>query len=191
MPHYADCGSLCWYTRGLVLVWHLNTMMVGLHENPFLIAENLCGESTGHVILLHKVGETYLLLCTFYESEQTVDPSIHIHFRLRCCQCHILWGWYNRIWALHTVTHLVLKLKYSGMIRSMPWVLMPWRHQVLPGHQQPWYWLWRINRSLSFMRMNLKYLHHINVKKCFNMHIYISMFSNIMSVWQELLLHMT
>ena len=26
-----------------------------------------------------------------------MNPSIHIHFRLRCCPCPILWGWQNNL----------------------------------------------------------------------------------------------
>ena len=40
---------------------------------------------------------------------------------------------------------------YNGKTRSKPWLLMP---QLLasPGYLQPCYWLWRINRSLSFIK---------------------------------------
>ena len=33
-----------------------------------------------------------------------------------------------------------------------------------PGHQQPWYWLYRICRSWSYLRKDFKYLFHINVE---------------------------
>ena len=34
----------------------------------------------------------------------------------------------------------------------MPWLL------ASPGHQQPWYWLCRIGRSLSYSRRNFNYI---------------------------------
>ena len=38
--------------------------------------------------------------------------------------------------------------EYSRRTCSISWLLMPWQI-VLPGHQQPWYWLSRINQSLN------------------------------------------
>ena len=38
---------------------------------------------------------------------------------------------------------LTLKPDQCGLTRSIPWFLMPW-FLVSPGHQQPWYWLYRI-----------------------------------------------
>ena len=52
--------------------------------------------------------------------------------------------------SLNVLTLLVLKLGHSGRSRSIPWLLMPWL-LVSPGHQQPWHWPCRINRSLSSM----------------------------------------
>ena len=53
--------------------------------------------------------------------------------------------------TLRELILLVLKLEYSGITRSIPWLLMPWL-QKEPGHQQPWYWIFRINGSLASMR---------------------------------------
>ena len=52
---------------------------------------------------------------------------------------------------------------YLGLTRSISWLLMPWL-LTLPGHQQPWYWLYRICRSLSYLRKDFKYLCPINVE---------------------------
>ena len=41
-----------------------------------------------------------------------------------------------------------------GSTRSIAWLLMPWL-LMSPGHQQPWYWLYRICRPFSYLR---KYL---------------------------------
>ena len=53
---------------------------------------------------------------------------------------------------------------YLGLTRSISWLLMPWL-LTLPGHQQSWYWLYRICRSFSCLRKDFKYLCHINVEK--------------------------
>ena len=53
---------------------------------------------------------------------------------------------------------------YLHLTRSILWLLMPWL-LTSPGHQQPWYWLYRICRSLSYLREDFKYLCHINVDK--------------------------
>ena len=49
-----------------------------------------------------------------------------------------------------------------GMIST--WLLMPWL-LASPGHQQPWYWLCRICRSLSYSRRNFNYLCLISVEE--------------------------
>ena len=46
---------------------------------------------------------------------------------------------------------------YLGLIRSISWLLMPWLLGS-PGHKQPWYWICRIGRSLSYSRRNFNYL---------------------------------
>ena len=43
---------------------------------------------------------------------------------------------------------LVLKPGYSEITRSISLLLIPWLH-ALPGHQQPWYLMYCINKSLS------------------------------------------
>ena len=43
---------------------------------------------------------------------------------------------------------LVLTQEYSGKTGSIPWLLMTWLF-ASPGHQQPRYWLCRINWFLS------------------------------------------
>ena len=40
-----------------------------------------------------------------------------------------------------------------GSIWSISWLQMPWL-LVSPGHQQPWFWICRINGSLYFMGKN-------------------------------------
>ena len=43
---------------------------------------------------------------------------------------------------------------YLGLTRSISWLLMPWL-LTSPGHQQPWYWLYRMCRSM--WRNDIKY----------------------------------
>ena len=45
--------------------------------------------------------------------------------------------------------------------RSLLWLLMPWL-LASSGHQHPWYWLQRINGSLSSARRDFSYLCHLN-----------------------------
>ena len=52
----------------------------------------------------------------------------------------------------------------SNLTRSISWLLMPWL-LTSPGHQQPWYWLCRIGRLLSYFRKAFNYLRRINVEK--------------------------
>ena len=53
---------------------------------------------------------------------------------------------------------------YLGLTRSISWLLMPWL-LTSPEHQQPWYWLCRIGRFLSYLWKNFNYLRRINVEK--------------------------
>ena len=61
--------------------------------------------------------------------------------------------------------------------------LMAWSHlcdpmaspglNELPVHQQPLYWIHRINRSFSSMQKASKYLHHLCVEKWYKLHIHV------------------
>ena len=44
------------------------------------------------------------------------------------------------------------------------WLLMPWV-LMSPGHQQPWYWSYRINKLLSSIRNDFNCLCHISSEK--------------------------
>ena len=61
---------------------------------------------------------------------------------------------------------------YIGLTRSISWLLMPWL-LTSPGHQQPWYWLYRICRPFSYLRKDFKYLCQINVEEWYKMQIYV------------------
>ena len=61
--------------------------------------------------------------------------------------------------------HLALNMRGAsqlGLTWSISLLLIPWRRKE-PGHQQPWYWLCRIGRSLSYSKRNFNYLCLINV----------------------------
>ena len=58
----------------------------------------------------------------------------------------------------------MLKQENSGRNNSILWVLMPWL-LAWPGHGQPWYWLYRMNGSLSFMRKNLNYFNTLRPRQ--------------------------
>ena len=61
---------------------------------------------------------------------------------------------------------------YLGLTRSISLLLMPWL-LASPGHQQPWYWLCRLDRSLSYLRKDFNDLCHINVEEWHKMYIYV------------------
>ena len=61
---------------------------------------------------------------------------------------------------------------YLGLTRSVSWLLMPWL-LTSPGHQQPWYWLYKMCRSFSYLRKDFKYLCHINVEEWHKIWIYV------------------
>ena len=63
----------------------------------------------------------------------------------------------------HALTLNVRGPSYLGLTRSISWLLMPWL-LTSPGHQQPWYWLYRICRSFPYLRKCFKYLCQINVE---------------------------
>ena len=65
---------------------------------------------------------------------------------------------------------------HLGLTRSISWLLMPWL-LTSPGHQQPWHWLHRICRCLSYLRKDFKYLCQINVEEWQKMQIYVYVLS--------------
>ena len=66
-----------------------------------------------------------------------------------------------------TTLHLTLNVREPslvGLTRSISWLLMPWL-LASPGHQQPWYCLCRIGRSLAYSMRNFNYLCLISVEE--------------------------
>ena len=81
----------------------------------------------------------------------------------------------------------IVAIEYSVVNRvtgSIPCLLKPWL-LASPGHQQPWYWICRINGPSYPTRNDFIYLHHLILKvdrKCKT----IFMFPKIYSAWQGL-----
>ena len=72
--------------------------------------------------------------------------------------------WSDQISFICGLTLNVQEPSYLGFISSIPWLLMPWL-LASPGHQQPWYWLYRIVRSLSYLRKDFNFLYHVIVEE--------------------------
>ena len=70
----------------------------------------------------------------------------------------------------------MLKLEYFGQTRAKLWLLIPW-FLASPEHQQPWYWLCRIARSVSPIRKNLNHMHQCweTIKKKCKFIFYVSL----------------
>ena len=86
----------------------------------------------------------------------------------------VYWGWSVSYfdWQLSILAFLMVKPEYLVRTRSIPWLLISCRCITMsvdtlatasPGHQQPWYWLCRINVSLSLESKNFSYLYAISV----------------------------
>ena len=95
------------------------------------------------------------------------------HKRYDCCEIHhnkthiITHDCFMYIyWKKYSYINNVWESSYLGLTRPISWLLMPCL-LASPGHQQPWYWLCRIGRSLSYWRKDFNCLCHVNVKKVF------------------------
>ena len=74
-------------------------------------------------------------------------------------QQQLVFLWMSRIWTTgygNSCWVELIKLEYSRMTRSIPSLLMTWL-LTSSGHQKPWYWLCRINRTLFSMRKDFNY----------------------------------
>ena len=72
------------------------------------------------------------------------NQSYNTYIVLGC----LLTKWLSKVFIILTL--LMLKAEYCVIIRSIPWLLIPWL-LVLPGHQQPWCWICGIDWSLPSM----------------------------------------
>ena len=93
---------------------------------------------------------------------------LHAYRTISCQQLYI-----NLIASVpYRLTLSVRGPSYLGLTRSISWLLMPWL-LTSPGHQQPWYWLYRICLSISYLRKCFKNLCQINVEEWHEMQIYV------------------
>ena len=80
------------------------------------------------------------------------DKSSWPRKEITACHFREVGKWINlhmTVWEWLTLN--VRGPSYLGLTRSISWLLMPW-HLTSPGHQQPWYWLYRMWRSFSYLR---------------------------------------
>ena len=62
----------------------------------------------------------------------------------------------HREWMVCILTLLMLEMEYSGLVGSVPYLLIPWLLKS-PEHQQAWYWLCRTD-NMYCCRVNCIYL---------------------------------
>ena len=79
------------------------------------------------------------------------------------------------------LTLTVQRPSYLGITWSISLLLMPWLLAWLE-HQQPWYWLCKIGKSVSYNRKDFNYLWHINVEALHKISIYIYVYLFVM-IW--------
>ena len=117
--------------------------------------------------------------------ENVFCEMLSISSRSRCIKLQPL-GYHNILLHVLVITLLrdcdylfkmygVLTLNVRGpsyldLTGSISWLLMSWL-LTSPGHQQPWYWLCKIGRFLSYLRKDFNYLRSINVEKWQNVNI--------------------
>ena len=66
--------------------------------------------------------------------------------------------------GLNVLTLSMGETELSWLTRSISGLLMPWL-LASPGHQQPWYWLCKIDKSWSYTRKDFNYLWHVSVEE--------------------------
>ena len=136
----------------------------------------------------------------------TDNKSTLVQVMARCCQAtsHYPSQCWLRSMSPYGITRphneLNLRLEYSRRYRSIPWLLMPWLLPS-PGHQQPWYWLCRINGSLSSTKKDFNKLCHLIDKQwwemCLCLHVssmYVSSIkfsTSMVNIYQETLVYHT
>ena len=100
-------------------------------------------------------------------------------------QSHILFT-LGIIYFIWSISLMLLITAYSGITRSMSWLLMPWL-LVLSGHQQPWYWINTMQACLATLRNDLKNLNIVICEKWLkNGNIFL--FPKLTSAWKELVI---
>ena len=146
---------------GMVSIWHqatnphngdhMNINSSHAHRNGVLnwVYATACVAKTEKVRkYFHLTGSSKLWL---FNSDPLFSYILQLVFITNHSSCDVL-------------TLNVRGPRYLGLTRSISWLLMPWL-LTSPGHQQPWYWLCRIGRFLSYFRKDFNYLRRINVEK--------------------------
>ena len=78
-----------------------------------------------------------------------------------------------KFWSgLDVVSFWVMKAKHLGSAERISWLLIFWL-LVLPGHQQPRYWLCYKKKVCMFHEEDFIYLLHLSTEKWYKMEIYI------------------
>ena len=140
-----------WKSMGLLEISMVTGQLCRRCFQMHSLAENTCSVSLECIFARQKIHVLW------FESHWNFFLIVHMTIRW------ILYVTNGHIYSvLSGLALLVLKLKQSNIHWSIPWLLMPWL-LVAPGHQQQWYWLWRITRSLSFMRKYSNYPCHPSV----------------------------
>ena len=112
-----------------------------------------------------------------------------IDFRPATMYCTFFFknAYFNLDWILNFCLNLnVRRLSYLGLTRSISWLLMPW----LLTSPEPWYWLCRIGRFLSYLMKDFNYMPRINVEKWCKMKIYVYVPFEKFSKWTVNFVHM-
>ena len=152
-PHLPHGAGLAW-TGHSIICW-----------NCALKSSDTCFYSGGdkpNLIICFTLWNTYLTAVLFFNS--TVHCAMPVFSSSAVADPSFVNSW---LWWLNAIFPLTLKVRgpsYLGLTRSISWLLMPWL-LTSPGHQQPWYWLCRIGRFLSYLRKDFNYLRCINMEK--------------------------
>ena len=97
------------------------------------------------------------LSTNFSDSDITCDECSAFYMVRYCHVGCCPWVVTPITWIIMRV-HFTLNMRgpsYLGLTGSISWLLMPWL-LMSPEHQQPWYWLYRIYGSFSYLRNNLR-----------------------------------
>ena len=112
--------------------------------------------SLGHQQPFYWLCMTNLGLVFLKEGYQLPFPSQCRRFEYLC--------FLKKYWTHNGLNLSMQGPRYLGLMRSISWLLMPWL-LALSGHQQPWYWLCEISKSLSYMRKDSNYLCYVSAEE--------------------------
>ena len=169
--------------NGSILLWLLtNIQYIGLIScrNFTFIVRNVFLSLYFYSEITSLYMNYFVLSCSI----DVVSPFSYYILRKKYLIVHMLthWGWHN--WRQNladvifksiflygycciTVSKINLNMRgpsYLGLTKSISWLLMP-RLLASPGHQQPWYWLCRIDRPLPYLRKDFNYPCHISLEE--------------------------